>query len=972
MSAGASDRTPTAPHEENSNVNPLRLTMLSAAAALVLSLVCLSPTSAIAAPFGIEAFDGQVTANAAGDAYTQAAGHPYEVTTQFRLNRKEDLVYGHVWPSEPVKDIVVDTPPGLVGNPTVTAKCTLDQLAVDVGQTLAGPLCPASSQVGVLTAVFPLCLGPELCLRINQGKFPVYAMVPPPDVPARFAFNSTGIIILDARLRSNGDYGLSVVSNNTTEGIPLIGSEISFWGTPADPAHDPERSCPGESHPSQGGEPCPAGIADPQPLLRLPTACQGPSTTTIHVNSWFNPGHIESAGFQNHLPPGLPKLEPGSLEPDLLPPDDWGAPVGNSGCEEVPFEPSISVRPTTPQADSPTGLEVDLEVPQDELLDPDAIAQADLKDAVVRLPAGMSVNPSSVDGLDGCSLAQIDLHGDNTDPTCPDSSKLGTVEVQTPLLEEPLAGSVYLAKQGDNPFGSLLAIYLVAKGPGTVIKLAGEVKANAQNGQLETVFTNQPQLPFSKLHVELKSGSRAALINPPTCGPHTATATLTPWSGNAPVALQSTFQVSQGPGGGPCPNGDFDPKLSGGSDNPIGGAFTSFALRVSRADGTRVLTGLDVTLPKGLIGKPAGIPYCPEAALAAVSEAQGSAAAQLASPSCPAASQVGRVTVGAGAGPNPFYLHTGRVYWAGPYKGAPLSLAVVTPALAGPFDLGSVLVRTALRVDPESAQVRAVSDPLPTLLHGIALDLRDVRVELDRPDFVLNPTNCAPMSIEAAISGAGGASANRSEPFQVADCAALGFKPKLRLRLSGPTHRRAHPRLRATLTARKGDANIGRAAVTLPKTEFLENAHIKTICTRVQYAASNCPKGSVYGYAKAWTPLLDQPLQGPVYLRSSNHELPDLVASLDGQIHVDLVGRIDSVNDRIRNTFEAVPDAPVSKFVLTMQGGKKGLLVNNTQLCKTRPRATALFDGQNGRIHDIHPVVKTDCGKKAGGKKRGR
>jgi hypothetical protein len=300
-------------------------------------------------------------------------------------------------------------------------------------------------------------------------------------------------------------------------------------------------------------------------------------------------------------------------------------------------------------------------------------------------------------------------------------------------------------------------------------------------------------------------------------------------------------------------------------------------------------------------------------------------------------------------------------------------MAFVTPAVAGPFDLGNVVVRAALQVDPETAQITAVSDPLPTILHGIPLDLRNVRISINRHEFTLNPTSCDPMSVDSALTSAGGATAHTASRFQAADCASLGLAPKLAFKFSGaPTRRGGHPKLTATLTTKRGDANLGRVQVTLPKTEYLENAHIRTVCTRVQYAADQCPEKSIYGYARAWTPLLDQPLEGPVYLRSSDHKLPDLVASLDGQIHIDLDGRINSFHRRIRNTFDVVPDAPVSKFVLTMQGGRKGLLVNNTDLCKAKPRAGVEFNGQNGTVADINPLVKVGgCGTKAKKSRKG-
>jgi hypothetical protein len=507
-------------------------------------------------------------------------------------------------------------------------------------------------------------------------------------------------------------------------------------------------------------------------------------------------------------------------------------------------------------------------------------------------------------------------------------------------------------------------MYMVAEGPGTVIKLPGKVELDAE-GNLTTTFEENPQLPFSKLTLHLKGGPRAALRNPEGCGTHTASAGFTPWARpNEVVSRSSSFQITS------CGGSGFDPRLQAGTENPVAGAFSPFVLRLSRDSGTEELGGLRATLPEGLLAKLAGIPYCPEAALGTVSAGAGTGTAEEAASSCPAASQVGRVTVGAGAGPSPFFTHSGRAYLAGPYKGAPLSLAVITPAVAGPFDLGSVLTRNALQIDPETTRATAVSDPLPQVLHGIPLDLRDVRVELDRPGFTLNPTSCEEMAVEAELTSVEGTTAKRSQRFQVGDCASLGFKPRLSLSLLGGTKRSDYPALKAVLRARPGDANIGGATVTLPRTELLENAHIRNPCTRVQYNAgagsgAECPKGSVYGYAKAWSPLLDQPLQGPVYLRSNGgeRELPDLVASLDGQIHVDLLGYIDSIDERLRSRFVTVPDAPVSKFVLRMQGGKKGLLANNTNLCRAKPRASVRFSGQNGKDANSTPPVKVRCGK---------
>jgi hypothetical protein len=733
--------------------------------------------------------------------------------------------------------------------------------------------------------------------------------------------------------------------------------------------------------PWMGGETC-ASAAPEQSFLRNPTSCPpNPSEgllTSLHIDSWTSPGAYEagsepnlgdpnwvSASFRTHEAPGYPYA-----------PSELGPQRGTTGCAAVPFEPSFKAQPTSEEADAPTGLEVDIEVPQNGLEEPEAISQADLKKAVVTLPAGMIVNPSSVTGLGACTASEIGLksaegatpiHFSNEPAACPEDSKLGSARIDTPLLEEPVTGSVFLAKQGDNPFNSLLAIYIVAEANGVILKLPGHVEADPGTGQLTTVFDDQPQLPFSHLHVSFFGGPRAALMNPPACGSYASEAVLSPWSGNAPSSIQSGFTLSKGPGGGACPSRPlgFAPKFEARSANPLAGSFGPFTLRVTRGDGTQRLAAIETKLPPGLLGKLAGIPYCPDSALAAISGAEGAGALEIASPKCPAASRVGTVAVRDGAGPSPLYLDTGRVYLAGPYKGAPLSLAIVTPTAVGPFDLGNVLVRTALHLDPENLQVDAVSDPLPKILFGLPVDLREIRIDLNRPEFTVNPTNCDPMAFAGTIGGSEGASANVTDRFQVGGCERLAFKPKLQLQLRGKTHRVGHPALKARLTMPPRGANLASSTVLLPHTELLDNAHIRTICTRVQFAAHACPAGSVYGHATAWSPLLGEPLSGPVYLRSNGGErtLPDLVADLRGQIEVSVVGYVDAVHARLRTRFATIPDAPISKFVLSMKGGKKGLLVNDTDICRAKPKASVSFIAHNGKTSNAAVPVKAACGK---------
>jgi hypothetical protein len=837
--------------------------------------------------------------------FSRQAGAHNDLTTHFELDR--------TGLDTSMRDVKVDLPPGIVGNATNAPTCPFSQIVLDIG----GSDCPLDSGVGWAEIELP-----------QPGAIDskvIYNVDPPGDAPALFAFNYFNTVVrIEPRVRPD-DYGITVDSL-TTQALVPVKVDVTFWGVPGDPSHDIYRGDNQASFPV-------ATEAPPIAFLSNPTSCPAtPAVFTISASSWANPDTFVKESFDRDLE---------------------GTPFIFTGCERVPFDPAVEVKQRSQAAASPLGLDVDLQVPQSDA--PNGLASAHVRKTVVTFPEGMSISPAAAAGQGACSEAQIGL-GTNATPTCPGSSRLGTVRIETPLLDEELEGAFYLAEQRKNPFGSLLAAYLAVKGPGFYLKLPGKIDADPRTGQLTTTFDDQPQLPYEKVSLSLRAGAGAPLIAPSACGTYNAKVEMTSWASPNPVILDAPLTFDQN-----CGSGGFDPALTAGTGNPAAGAFSPFLLRVTRQDGEQNVSRIDAALPEGLLAKLAGVPLCGDGAAA--------------TGACPAASRIGAVTVAVGAGPTPLLVpEAGKeptaVYLAGPYRGAPYSLVVKVPAQAGPFDLGTVAVRSAIAIDPVTTQVSVKSDPLPQILEGIPLAYRDVRVEVNRPDFMLNPTSCERMRIASTIASATGGIANPSARFQVAGCERLGFKPKLALRLIGPTHRSAHPKLRATLTARKGDANIGRAAVTLPKTEFLENAHIQTVCTRVQFAADSCPARSIYGFAKAWSPLIDQPISGPVYLRSSSNKLPDLVAALDGPIDVDLSGRIDSVNARIRTTFDFVPDAPVTKFVLTMQGGKKSLLVNNTELCKTTPRAAIKYVGQNGKHYQANPVVKTDCGKKKKGKKK--
>ena len=763
---------------------------------------------------------------------------------------------------------------------------------------------------------------------------------------------------------------------------------VELWGDPTSAVHDGARSQCGASLPSESE--CPTGESAHAALLTTPQHCGQPPLTKARADTWEKPGVFKEATYES------PSLQ---------------------DCQSLKFTPTITAKPTTTLADSPSGLNFNLHQPQEtKLKDKEgnpARSTAPLKDLTLTLPEGLVVNPSQADGLAACTTTQVGLttsvgespvHFNKEPNSCPNAAKIGTVEVSSPLLAEteekngtkfrrdtegeaiprPLKGSVYVAQPYQNPFGSLLAIYLVVEDPqsGIVAKLASEVQADPTTGRLTTTLKESPELPIEDASVHLFNGPRAPLRTPPACATYTTKASLSSWSApDETTQATDSFGVSASPATPNCPStpqgAPNAASFEAGTLTPKAGAFSPLALKLSRGDGTQPPKGFESLLPRGLIAKLAGVPYCPEAGIAKAKsrEAPNQGVLELTDPSCPAASQVGTVDVGAGAGPTPFHTQ-GKVYLAPPYKGAPLSVLVITPAIAGPFDLGDVAVRAAVYLEAESAQARAVSDPLPTILQGIPLDVRSIALSLSRPSFTLNPTSCDPSSVNANLSSVFGQVIPLSSRFQVGGCSSLPFKPKLSIRLNGKTNRGAHPSLRAVLTAKPGEAGIAATSVALPRSEFIDQAHFRTICTRVQFAASQCPAGSVYGHVKALSPLVDYPLEGPVYLRSSSHKLPDVVAALRGPasqpIEIDSDGRVDSVNGGIRNSFEALPDAPVSKVIFNLQGGKKGLFQNSTNICADTFRAAVKMTGQNGKRNDFNPVVKASgCGKSSKPKKKG-
>lgn len=869
--------------------------------------------------------------------FEQAAGHPQIGFTQF--------IVAHTTagpletPTSELKTVRVELPIGLSVNPGATARCPKPTFEANAAacETLPGGSAKVGES-GVTTSLLGIPTPPTPPLT----QVPVYNIVPDPGEPARFGLNLAGNnVYLEADVAWDGDYheGFTIKVPQVADLEPLIKglilkNRLSFDGRSGDGT-----------------------------FITTPSTCLGEAfiesgslySTLLAADSYAAPDPAFPAG-------SLPYLE-SPIPPGTSPKE----------CDTIPYDPSITVEPGTTETNSPAAASVTVEVPH---LKPNFLTEVNEQDSsvtkatTVTLPQGMGINPSAAapaNGLETCTDAQFGK-GTKNPIACPPGSKVGTATIKSPPLPEgDLEGNVYVGQQlsRDPLSGEEYRIFVAAESAkyGISVRLVGKVKANPVTGQLSTTIADTPQVPFTSFDLDFDGGAGAVLSSPPTCGPSQTSAVMTPWAPIPAATPDDNFDLTASPGGGACAKTmaerAFAPAFAVAPQANKAGAFSPLSMHLTRTDGQQELKGVDITLPPGMTGKLAGIPYCSAADLAAAAANAGEA--EKATSSCPAKSLVGSATINAGTGPAPLQIG-GKVFLSGPYNGAPLSLAVVTPATAGPFDLGTAVVRVALFVEPETAQIHAVSDPIPDVYGGTQLSVRSVDVDLDRKGFTLNPTSCDALAGGGALRGGG---ANPADPaafstfpvaigVQTSDCGALKFRPKLYTRLFGKrksTKRNSYPKFRATLVAREGDANIRRAAVTLSHALILEQGHIRTICTRPQLAAGDCPKASIYGNARAKSPLLDDELVGPVYLvpGSTDSGLPDLLADLRGQVNIRLRGVISSSKARLKTVFPAVPDVPVSKFVLTMKGGKRGLLVNTRDLCKKRVVSFLNFEAQNGK-----------------------
>lgn len=920
------------------------------------------PITGQAAGFGIEEFT-LVPEDEGGQVDTHAGSHPYQLTSTVGFNRDST---GPLSPPAMPRNLHFRLPPGQVGNATALPQCN-DQDFAHIGRGGEVNLCPLNTAIGVVVAT----ASTNPCCE-EHFTVPIFNLTPAVGEPARFGFEvARNPVILDTAVRSGSDedYGVTVNVSNVTQLVNFISATTVFWGAPGDPSHNEARGwgclLGGPSHFVESEQICvPSVEPHPPAFLTLPTNCAAP----------FNPS-VEGVSWPTKAAPGGLTFAPVAYNLQ----DHGGNPLSLTGCNGISFHPTIAAEPSAQSASSPSGLDFNLNFDDEGLTNASGTAQSELKDSSVALPVGLAINPSAGVGLGGCTLADYARETVDSLPGegCPNNSKLGTVEITTPLLASPVDGAVFIAQPYENlfsepghPNGSLTALYIVAKNPvsGVLVKLAGRVDRDPLTGQLTTVFQDNPQLPFAHFNLHFREGQQAPLITPPTCGAYTTQALLTPWSEPlATLTNTSTFTITQGPGGGACPSGipPFSPQIVAGTTSNAAGGFTPFYLRLSRGDGESEITSFSTLLPPGMTGILTGIPFCSDEAIALAQAKSGTQ--EKAEPSCPA-SQLGESEVGAGVGAVLAYA-PGKVYLAGPYNGDPFSLVSVTSAVVGPFDLGTVVIRFGLRIDPHTAQVSVdptASEPIPHIIDGIVTHVRDIRVHINRPGFTLNPTSCAPMSVSSTLGSNFGQSFTSSSPFQAASCQSLKFAPQFSVSTTGKTSKANGAGLSVKLTyptAPLGTyANIAKVKVSLPKQLPSRLTTLQKACLAPVFDANpaDCPAAAIVGKAKVITQVLPVPLEGDAYFVSHGGEaFPDLTIVLKGYgVTVDLVGSTQIKNGITTSTFKATPDVPFQSFELNLPQGPNSALTANTNLCASKLTMPTEFTAQNGTVLNQATQIK--------------
>jgi hypothetical protein len=909
--------------KERINVNSRAFGSAVAAAAVLLAIM-ISPAQA----------SMQIASFTVTSSNSQAGAHP-NLSTSFTLD--EPGV------QEAAKNVVFNAPTGLFANPSAVLRCTSSDFALEQ--------CPSNAQVGLATIYANYEGNPSELL----GTAPIYNMAPGEDQTGLLGLivPTVGIPIqIPVAVRTATDYGLRFTVSELTQMYPLAGAELTFWGYPASPTHTLERfskggpgepaGCPGSVTAS-----CAKGVTATipnHPLIDNPTVCTGqPLQSSLTVQSYQDPSHP-------------------STEEAAYPATD--------ACEKETFEPLLLGNLTTAETDSASGLDLEIKSPQ---FFGEAPAPSQLRSAIVTLPPGLTINPDAADGQSSCSDAQANF-GSEGPAACPDNSKIGTFSITTPALEEPLIGSIFI---GEPKPGNQYRLFLVANGSGIHVKLSGTFRPDPNTGQLSVELTDLPQAPFAEFQLHLFASDRGLLATPTHCTLYPVSGHFFPWNGVLPDLVSSdNVSLDSGPNAGECPGQvrPFHPRLAAGTSNPLAGAFSDFSLKLDRDDGDQYLGDLNFKMPPGFTGSLRGIPYCPEAAIAGAAQKLGKA--EQATPSCPASSQIGTTNVAAGPGAHPFHA-VGKMYLAGPFKGAPLSLVAITPALAGPYDYGTVVIRVALHIDPLTAQVSAASETMPQIIGGIPIRMRSIQVNIDKPNFTINPTNCSPLTVDSQGVGDQGTTTDFSSPFVAVNCATLPFKPKMTITQLGghkQTKRARDPSLRFDLNTRPGDANLKSVAVTLPKAFQIDQRHLGNICSKAELAAKHCEGRQAIGTVFAQTPLLDAPLSGPAYAVSGYGILPHVAFILAGQVTIVPEAESSSVKGgHLKTVVPVVPDAPIGHFRLTLFGKGQGYITNTRDLCASPAVTTVEYGAQNGKSLTQRVRAKTACGVKAAAKhKRAR
>jgi hypothetical protein len=920
-----------------------------------------------ATPFGLEDFE-VTPENEDGSTDEQAGSHPFQITTRFDLNEgfgfDDQLGAAPPIPTAPAlqKELVTKLPPGLLGDPLAVPRCTGTEFGALDEKTINS--CPNDTAVGVAVVTFndPILYG------FQVWAVPVFNLEPAAGSPARFGFEIVHVpVVLDASVRTGEDYGVNVTVRNTSEAVQVLGANVTLWGVPGSPLHDESRGwdCIGNGHYAEGFTPphtC-AHLGLPQtPFLFLPTSCpKTPQVTSVTGRAWSG----ETLAGAGEFP--------------LL-----------TGCDELPFNPSMSVKPDESTASTPSGLNVEVDMPQESTLTAGQLAESDLRANTLALPEGLQASAGAANGLETCSDEAVGFNEGAgsltgalesqsftpTPPGCPNAAKIGTVNIKTPVLEKELVGGVYLGTQNTDPFASPLVLYIAAEdepfNPSQSrvrIKVAGEVAINPATGQLTSTFRNTPQAPFERLRLHLFNGPRAAQATPSRCGSYAAAGRFTPWSEGADVSAGAQpgegFQITSGPGGGPCPGATLPlaPGFQAGSVLTQAGAFSPFTVTIARPDGNQALRSIEVVLPPGAAAMLSSVTPCAEPAAWAGT--------------CPESSLIGHSTTYSGLGNGPVSL-PGKVYLTGPYHGAPFGLSVVTPATAvGPFNVGTIVARSSINVDPTTAQAKIDTEAtrdypsaggveefsgLPELIKGLPAQIKRVDVTVDRPNFSFNPTNCRPLAVKGTLTGHEGASAAVSTPYGVTGCASLPFKPTFTIETDSTFSRTEGLGMRVVVTSSKGQANIGKTKVMFPQALPSRLTTIQKACDDKIFNVNpaNCPEGSVIGTAIAHTPVLKKPLEGPAYLVShANASFPDAEFVLQSEgIKLILDGKTDIKNGITSSTFETVPDAPVETFEVSLPKGPHSAFSGFGNLCEKPLIAPTEMVGQNGALLNFSTRVK--------------